>query len=52
MLGTLVYIILVIIAIIIIMIALLKFLFQLFFLIPIEIDPSSNVLYAKTMLLT
>jgi hypothetical protein len=51
MLGTLVYIILVIIAIIII-IALLKFLFQLFFLIPIEIDPSSNVLYAKTILLT
>lgn len=51
MLGTLVYIILVIIAIIII-IALLKFLFQLYFLIPIEIDPSSNVLYAKTMLLT
>jgi hypothetical protein len=51
MLGTLVYIILVIITIIII-IALLKFLFQLFFLIPIEIDPSSNVLYAKTILLT
>jgi hypothetical protein len=51
MLETLVYIILVIITIIII-IALLKFLFQLFFLIPIEIDPSSNVFYAKTILLT
>lgn len=47
MLGTLAYIVLVIITIIII-IALLKFLFQLYFLIPIEIDPSSNVLYAKT----
>lgn len=51
MLGTLVYIILIIIAIIII-IALLKFLFQLFFLIPIEIDPSNSALYAKTILLT
>lgn len=49
--GTLVYIILIIIAIIII-IALLKFLFQLFFLVPVEIDLSSDSHYPQAILLT
>jgi hypothetical protein len=49
MLGTLLYVILIIIAIIII-IFLLRFLFQLFFIIPLEIDHSSNILYAKEIL--
>jgi hypothetical protein len=42
-LGTIVYVILVIIAIIII-ILLLKFLFQLFFVMPVGIDYSSDLL--------
>lgn len=50
MIGTILYIILIVTAIIII-IALLKFLFQLFFLIPFDIDPGSIVLYAKATLL-
>jgi len=49
-LGTLVYII-IIIVIIIIIIALLKFLFQLFFIMPIGTDYSSDLLYAKEILL-
>jgi hypothetical protein len=49
-LGTLVYVILVIIAIVII-ILLLKFLFQLFFVIPIVADYSADLLYAKEILL-
>jgi len=49
-LGTIVYVIVVIIAIIII-ILLLKFLFQLFFVIPIEQDYSADLLYAKEILL-
>jgi hypothetical protein len=49
-LGTLVYVILVIIAIVII-ILLLKFLFQLFFIMPVGIDYSSDMLYAKEILL-
>lgn len=48
-LGTLVYVILVIIAIVII-ILLLKFVFQLFFVIPIGTD-YSDLLYAKEILL-
>jgi hypothetical protein len=48
-LGTLVYVILVIIAIVII-IFLLKFLFQLFFVIPVG-DYSTDFLYAKEILL-
>jgi hypothetical protein len=50
-LGTIVYVILVIIAIIII-ILLLKFLFQLFFVIPVGMDYfSGDLLYAKEILL-
>jgi hypothetical protein len=49
-LGTLVWIILVIIAIIII-IFLLKFLFQLFFVIPVGTDYSTDLQYAKEILL-
>lgn len=49
-LGALVYIIIVIIAIIII-ILLLKFLFQLFFIIPIGTDYSVDLLYVKEILL-
>jgi hypothetical protein len=50
-LGTLVYVILVIIAIVII-ILLLKFLFQLFFVIPVGTDYySADLLYAKEILL-
>jgi hypothetical protein len=49
-LGTLVYVILVIIAIVII-ILLLKFLFQLFFVIPVGIDYSTDLQYAKEILL-
>ena len=49
-LGIIVYVILVIIAIIII-ILLLKFLFQLFFIMPIGTDYSSDILYAKEILL-
>jgi len=49
-LGTLVYVILVIIAIVII-IFLLKFLFQLFFVIPVGPDYSTDFLYAKEILL-
>ena len=49
-LGTLVYVILVIIAIVII-IFLLKFLFQLFFVIPVGVDYSTDLLYAKEILL-
>jgi hypothetical protein len=49
-LGTLLYVILVIIAIVII-IFLLKFLFQLFFVIPIGTDYSTDLLYAKAILL-
>jgi hypothetical protein len=46
MLGTLLYVILIIIAIIII-IVLLKFLFQLFFIVPVFFDYSGEMLYAK-----
>jgi hypothetical protein len=49
-LGTLVYIIVIIIVIIVI-IALLKFLFQLFFVIPVGTDYSTDLLYAKEILL-
>ena len=49
-LGTLVYIIVIIIVIIVI-IALLKFLFQLFFVIPVGADYSADLLYAKEILL-
>ena len=49
-LGTIVYVIIVIIAIIII-IMLLKFLFQLFFIIPVEQDYTADLLYAKEILL-
>jgi hypothetical protein len=49
-LGTLVYVILVIIAIVII-ILLLKFLFQLFFVIPVGTGYSTDLLYAKEILL-
>jgi len=49
-LGTLVYVILVIIAVVII-IFLLKFLFQLFFVIPVGADYSTDFLYAKEILL-
>ena len=49
-LGTLVYVILVIIAIVII-ILLLKFLFQLFYVIPVGTDYSADFLYAKEILL-
>ena len=49
-LGTLVYVILVIVAIIII-IFLLRYLFQLFFVTPIGIDYSTDLQYAKEILL-
>jgi hypothetical protein len=49
-LGTLLYIIIIIIVIIVI-IALLKFLFQLFFVIPLGVDYSADLLYAKEILL-
>jgi hypothetical protein len=49
-LGTLVYIIIVIIAIIII-ILLVRFLFQLFFVIPVGTDYSVDLLYVKEILL-
>jgi hypothetical protein len=48
--GTIVYVILVIIAIIII-ILLLKYLFQLFFVVPIGIDYSTDIQYPKEILL-
>ena len=50
-LGTLVYIIVIIIGVIVI-IALLKFLFQLFFVIPIGTDHYADILYAKEILLS
>ncbi len=50
-LGTLLYVILVIIAIVII-ILLLKFLFQLFFIMPIGTDYHVDLLYAKEILLS
>ena len=49
-LGTLIYIIIIIIVVIVI-IALLKFLFQLFFVIPVGTDYSADLLYAKEILL-
>jgi hypothetical protein len=49
-LGTLLWIIVVIVAIIVI-VALLKFLFQLFFVVPIGTDYSTDLLYAKGILL-
>ena len=49
-LGTLVYVIIIIVVIIVI-IALLKFLFQLFFVIPVGTDYSADLLYAKEILL-
>ena len=49
-LGTLIYIIIIIIVVIII-IALLKFLFQLFFVIPVGSDYYADLLYAKEILL-
>jgi hypothetical protein len=49
-LGTLIYII-VIIVVVIVIIALLKFLFQLFFVIPVGTDYSADLLYAKEILL-
>lgn len=49
-LGTLLWIIVIIIVIIVI-VALLKFLFQLFFLIPVATDYSGDLLYAKEILL-
>lgn len=50
-LGTLLYIIIIIIVVIVI-IALLKFLFQLFFVIPIGTDYSGDISYAKELLLS
>jgi hypothetical protein len=49
-LRTLLYVIIIIVVIIVI-IALLKFLFQLFFVMPIGTDYSSDFLYAKEILL-
>ena len=49
-LGTLVYIIIIIVVVIVI-IALLKFLFQLFFIMPIGTDYSADLQYAKEILL-
>jgi hypothetical protein len=49
-LGTLLWII-VIIVVIIVIVALLKFLFQLFFVIPLGTDYSAALLYAKEILL-
>jgi hypothetical protein len=48
-LGTLIYIIIIIVVVIVI-IALLKFLFQLFFVIPVGTDYSADLLYAKEIL--
>jgi hypothetical protein len=48
-LGTLLWIIVIIIVIIVI-VALLKFLFQLFFVIPVGTDYSADLLYAKEIL--
>jgi len=50
-LGTLVYIIIIIVVIIVI-VALLKFLFQLFFVIPIGTDYSVDILYTQHILLS
>jgi len=50
-LGTLLYIIIIIVVVIVI-IALLKFLFQLFFVIPIGTEYSGDILYAKEILLS
>ena len=50
-LGTLLYIIIIIVVVIVI-IALLKFLFQLFFVIPIGTDYSGDISYAKELLLS
>jgi hypothetical protein len=49
-LGTLLWIIVIIIVIIVI-VALLKFLFQLFFIMPIGTDYHADLLYAKEILL-
>ena len=49
-LGTLLWII-VIIVVIIVIVALLKFLFQLFFVIPVGTDSSTDLQYAKEILL-
>jgi uncharacterized protein YqfA (UPF0365 family) len=49
-LGTLLWIIVIIIVIIVI-ISLLKFLFQLFFVIPVGLDYSADLQYAKEILL-
>ena len=49
-LGTLLWIIVIIIVIIVI-VALLKFLFQLFFVVPVGTDYSADLLYAKEILL-
>jgi uncharacterized membrane protein len=49
-LGTLLWIIVVIVVIIVI-VTLLKFLFQLFFVVPVGIDYSTDLLYAKEILL-
>ena len=49
-LATLLWII-VIIVVIIVIVALLKFLFQLFFVIPVGADYSTDVQYAKEILL-
>ena len=50
-LGTLLYII-IIIVVIIIMIALIKFVFQLFFVIPIGTDYYGDLLYTREILLS
>jgi hypothetical protein len=50
-LGTLLWIIIIIIVIIVI-VALLKFLFQLFFVIPVGTEYSADLLYAKDILLS
>ena len=44
--------IIVIIIVVIVIIALLKFLFQLFFVIPIGTDHYADILYAKEILLS
>jgi hypothetical protein len=49
-LGTLLYIIIIIVVIIVI-IALLKFLFQLFFVVPVVADYHADLLFAKGMIL-
>jgi hypothetical protein len=50
-LGTLLWIIVIIIVIIVI-VALLKFLFQLFFVIPVGADYSADLLYAREILIS